>query len=531
MFKKMKLGTKVYSGFGLVLFFVVVLGVSGWRGVQAVGTAMEDFVRWSAIDMVMNEGVIHPLLKLENGLEIVRFSPSQTNVNNLKSALNAVETGIGEWAKLVAGFPELERLIKESRMNSAAMRESVDAMAKAVEPVDGLHAAAKKSLDTMKKDFETAMETIVDPAKTSLEAEARSAKQNTVTTMLTLTCIGALLGLFLAWIIARGITGPIHRAIAGLLESAGLVSSAAGQVSSASRTLAEGSSEQAASIEETSSSLEEMSSMTRQNADNANQASAMSNETKTTAESCSNTMQELVAAIGQVNEASQETQKIVKTIDEIAFQTNLLALNAAVEAARAGEAGAGFAVVADEVRNLAMRAAEAARNTTTQIDDIGKKINDAMEMAFKSIEEFVKVDENTGKVSGLVAEINAASNEQAQGIEQLNQAVAELDKVVQQNAANAEESASASQELQAQSVHIKAMIDDLSMVVYSNETNDAGAKGQIGQRTESDFKNDKQGGKNFRISAQATGNLRSLGNGEVRPDEIIPMEEKDFRNL
>jgi methyl-accepting chemotaxis protein len=186
----------------------------------------------------------------------------------------------------------------------------------------------------------------------------------------------ALLGfvIFLALFMPNSITKKLRRMSQNLLQNAEEMASQSRQVSSASQSLAEGSSEQAAAIEETSSSLEEMSSMTKQNASNVSQADSLSGETKSAADSCSNIMQEMAAAIGQVSDASQETQKIVKSIDEIAFQTNLLALNAAVEAARAGEAGAGFAVVADEVRNLAMRAAEAAKNTTGQIENISHKI-------------------------------------------------------------------------------------------------------------------------------------------------------------
>jgi methyl-accepting chemotaxis protein len=163
--------------------------------------------------------------------------------------------------------------------------------------------------------------------------------------------------------------------------------------------------------------------------------------------------------------ASEETRKIVKTIDEIAFQTNLLALNAAVEAARAGEAGAGFAVVADEVRNLAMRAAEAAKNTSGLIDDTVQKIQGGAGLVERSDDAFSRVDENASKVGRLVSEIAEASKEQSQGIEQINRAVTEMDNVVQQNAASAEENASASEEMNAQAIQMKAYVAELVRLV------------------------------------------------------------------
>ncbi|RJP74695.1 MAG: methyl-accepting chemotaxis protein [Desulfobacteraceae bacterium] len=277
--------------------------------------------------------------------------------------------------------------------------------------------------------------------------------------------VGVLLSLVLAFFITRSITAPIRRITDGLNEGAEQVSSASGQISSASQSLAEGASEQAASIEETSSSLEEMSSMTRQNAENAGQADTLMKEANQVVKQANDSMNQVTASMQEITKASEETSKIIKTIDEIAFQTNLLALNAAVEAARAGEAGAGFAVVADEVRNLAMRAAEAAKNTANLIEGTVKKVKDGSELVTKTNDAFAQVAESSKKVGELVGEISAASNEQAQGIEQVNKAVTEMDKVVQQNAANAEEAASASEEMNAQANQMKAIVEELMAMV------------------------------------------------------------------
>ncbi len=278
-------------------------------------------------------------------------------------------------------------------------------------------------------------------------------------------------GIFLAATIlavlffTRSINRPINRVVGMLNAGADEVASASEQVSSASQTLAEGASQQAASIEETSSSLEEISSMTKQNADHAREANSLVAEATRTIARANDSMGQLTTSMKEISTASEETQKIVKTIDEIAFQTNLLALNAAVEAARAGEAGAGFAVVADEVRNLALRAAEAAKNTAALIDGSVKQIQDGCELVDTTNLAFHEVAESSTKIAQLVAEINAASSEQSQGIEQINTAVGEMDKVVQQNAATAEESASAAEEMNAQAQQMKASVAELVAIV------------------------------------------------------------------
>ena len=187
---------------------------------------------------------------------------------------------------------------------------------------------------------------------------------------------------------SRSITRPIEKVIAGLTDAAGQVSAASAQVASSSQLLAEGTSEQAASLEETSSSMEEMSSMTKQNADNAGQARGLMAEVKRIVSQVDDQMNRMNDAILEVTKSSEETGKIIKTIDEIAFQTNLLALNAAVEAARAGEAGAGFAVVAEEVRNLALRSAEAAKNTSDLIENTIVTVRKSKELTQQTQEAF-----------------------------------------------------------------------------------------------------------------------------------------------
>ena len=297
--------------------------------------------------------------------------------------------------------------------------------------------------------------------------------------MLTGLAVALVIGILLAVFITRSITKPINVVIAGLTEGAGQVASASSQVSNSSQSLAEGAAEQAASLEETSSSMEEMGSMTRKNAENAGEADALSKEAKLVVDRANISMVELTTSMQDITTAGEETGKIIKNIDEIAFQTNLLALNAAVEAARAGEAGAGFAVVADEVRNLAMRAAEAAKNTANLIQGTIDKTKQGSELVAKTNQAFSEVAESTVKVGDLVSEIAAASQEQAQGIDQVNKAMTEMDKVTQQNAANAEESAAASEELSAQAETMQGFVADLVTLVGSRNGNGSGRKPRL----------------------------------------------------
>lgn len=265
------------------------------------------------------------------------------------------------------------------------------------------------------------------------------------------------------------------------------------QLSQSSQSLAEGASEQAASLEETSSSLEEMASMTKQNAGSAAKAKELASQANHAAEAGSRNVQsmgqsmdairasseDMRKAMDAVKSSNDEVAKIIKTIDEIAFQTNILALNAAVEAARAGEAGMGFAVVADEVRNLAQKSAQAARDTTEKIEGaiqrtqlgvrVSEKVADNLKAAIsqsKQVEDSLNgIVSKAREVDSLVADISAASHEQSQGLEQVNVAVSQMDKVTQSNAANAEESASATEELNAQALALHDATDQLMVLI------------------------------------------------------------------
>jgi methyl-accepting chemotaxis protein len=251
-----------------------------------------------------------------------------------------------------------------------------------------------------------------------VEAEARST-YGIIGIISVLLIFGRLA---LSYFTGRSISKPINRIIDNLSAGGEQVAAAANQVSSSSQSLAEGSSEQAASIEETSSSLEEMSSMTRQNADHASQVNAFMSEANQVVKEANQSMTDLTTSMEEISKSSQKTSNILKTIDEIAFQTNLLALNAAVEAARAGEAGAGFAVVADEVRSLAMRAAEAAKNTSDLIEARLKQIDTGSEQAQKTNEGFKMVSEKATKVGALVAEMAAASQPHPKNSHQVSDA-------------------------------------------------------------------------------------------------------------
>ena len=322
------------------------------------------------------------------------------------------------------------------------------------------------------------------------------------------TC--SLIWYFLASRLAKRIMKLVNILIDGAKE----VTAASHQVSQVSQSLAAGSSQQAASLEETGNNMEQMTAMTKQNAINAGEANTLSTEALKITDNGIDSMQRMHQAIGRIKESSDQTAKIIKTIDEIAFQTNLLALNAAVEAARAGEAGKGFAVVAEEVRNLSQRSAEAARNTSEMIEESVRNADDGVVLTQEVAESLEQIATSNHKTNDLIGEIAAASKEQSDGIQQINNAISQMDQVTQSNAASAEESASASEELSAQAKGLYEAIFELQEII-------------AGKKTETPQK--QNGGFNRNKTPQATRPIRkSFRNGDTNSCMIKSTNQSGF---
>ncbi|MCG8553430.1 MAG: methyl-accepting chemotaxis protein [Desulfobacterales bacterium] len=306
----------------------------------------------------------------------------------------------------------------------------------------------------------------MNKAVVMMQKQSEGKIKTLLTTQMAVVGIGIIMIIFSTLIIIR-INRKLKDITLALNSAAEQVNDGSGAIANSSNLLAEGASSQAASIEETSSALTELASMTDNNAHNSKQADALMQDAESVVKSTNTSMENFTASMKNIIHASKETSNIIKTIDEIAFQTNLLALNAAVEAARAGEAGAGFAVVADEVRNLALGAADAARNTSTLIEQTIQHVDKGGALLASTNKEFGSVLEKTGDAVSMIAEIASASEQQSEGISQITDAVCELDKVVQENAALAEESAGASEEMNGQAIKLKEIVKDIMTLTGS----------------------------------------------------------------
>jgi methyl-accepting chemotaxis protein len=437
------------------------------------------------------------------------------------------------WERLQVAFANQQKAIEEwyeMMSNSDELRTKGDAIKKdsraAQDALEAYHVQVLRQNGARSKmeDHTGRLNALFKEVAALTSRKLKAIEKFSIALIIGFISASLLLGIVIAAFSIRSISRSIQRVIQTLSEGADQVVAASDQVSASSQQLAEGSARQAASIEETSASLEEMASMTRKNAENAEQSNLLMEKTARLVNQAAGSMKALVNAMEEVSKSNEETQKIVKTIDEIAFQTNLLALNAAVEAARAGEAGAGFAVVADEVRNLAIRSADAAKNTTLLIENTVDKVKSSSKVVSSTSEAFSEVVNETDKIGKLIAEIAAASQEQSRGIDQINSSVLEIDKVTLQSASSAEESASASEEMNAQAAQMQGVVGVLARLIGGRN---------LGRKKMEDKPSRETNDRKWKNWAETEFPVRTtdLPNSKRSPEKVIPLEQDDFKNF
>ena len=453
MKKRIKLKTKIFSGFTIILVLLIFVVISGYIGFTYV------------LDKINKANVMNQIV--EDMLTIRRY---EKNFILRKNTIYLDRT-----KKEIEKIKQHARETKE-KFKQDANKQMMDGIVKAVDSYEKEFLLLAGKTDAISKSEEPDVETEMVNAARAVESLALQARKiqykelnrgilKTKSIMVTVTLLSIALGMLFAFLITRSVSNPLKWTIHRLDSSAERLHQGARQRAYRSMKLSEGASEQAAATEETSAAMEEIAVTIQQNVENAIQADQLMAKVIEAVNEAGILMVQLMESMNKIAGSSKETGNVIKTIDGIAFQTNLLALNAAIESARAGEAGVGFAVVANEVRNLAIRSSKAARNTSGLINTSFTEIDNGSEIVKKTTESFARIEEIASKVAETIAGITIASREQSHGVEQVNTAIAELDKVTQQNAAIAEQAASASKSMNDQSREIKGFVVELRQLI------------------------------------------------------------------
>jgi methyl-accepting chemotaxis protein len=460
--QQFKIQTKIIAGFAIMLGLMCLIAC----------VSFTNF--FNTIERIEKADDMNRLIK--HLLQIRRYEKNYI-IRNDKKSIDIVDQYANRMIELVqknkkkcrhAAFKSnMEELIQEIEK----YRKSFQIF---VSKLDQHHVSSEKiaKIETLDDDMVAAaqrIESIASEYRKTMKHELKERTDMAIIFVLSTTGFAIVMGLIFALMITRMITIPLKKVVDRLTETSSQISEVSSLITDSSASLAEGTTQQAAALEESSANLEEISRMTKSNADNAKFGNTAMKKALEAVDDANSGMNRVNDFMNKISESSQETHLIIKTIDEIAFQTNLLALNAAVEAARAGEAGAGFAVVADEVRTLAMRSAEAAKNTANLIDTSVNQINECSKLVVQTRQSFHRVSESAEVISKNASQIMSASLEQSEGISQVNQAVSELDKITQINALKSEEEATSAEKMRQMVFILNDCVDQLLGIIEGRQ--------------------------------------------------------------
>jgi methyl-accepting chemotaxis protein len=475
MISRMKLSTKLIGSVATILGLALILGTCATILITSLSRSMTYAVNVAAQRRVIAYDIYSAALKMQSLDRAIMLR----SIMQQTAAVEAHKQDYRDTADLVQkSLGEYQSLIEDDagRKVYQGVKTQLDSLVQAHNEL--IQYMEQQKFDLVQKvEDEKVMpqaEAVTAAAKTLIQqegprmkaasdgADTKATTGRWVVTLFTGIClaVGAVIV-----VVVRRISTTLRGLATTMAEGADQVASAAAQVAGVSQSLAQASSEQAASLEETAASGQDLASMTRKNVDHAQRASDSVAETDHQVKLANETLAKMLRSMQEINASSGKISKIIKVIDEIAFQTNILALNAAVEAARAGQAGLGFAVVADEVRNLAQRCAQAARDTAGLIEESIVKSGNGKVRVDQVAADIRAITEEFGNVKTLVDDVDQGSQEQTRGIEQVAKAVLQMQQVTHTTAAGAEESASAAEELNAQSETLMSIVRQLAEMV------------------------------------------------------------------